>query len=199
MAAWFMRLTMIGRRNLLVGAASFAALVVSRAAAEQPILTDDGLYKQPWFLESFLDLGDDLEVADKEGKRFAIVWELRGCPYCKETHFVNFAQSRIADYVKTNFEVLQLNIIGSRKVTDFDGAELSEKELAAKYGVHFTPTFQFFGERAATFKTLPPAKREVARSAGYMLPDDFLAMFRYVREKAYESKSLRDYIKAMPS
>jgi len=190
---------MIGRRNLLVGAASFAALVVSRAAAEQPILTDDGLYKQPWFLESFLDLGDDLEVADKEGKRFAIVWELRGCPYCKETHFVNFAQSRIADYVKTNFEVLQLNIIGSRKVTDFDGAELSEKELAAKYGVHFTPTFQFFGERAAIFKTLPPATREVARSAGYMLPDDFLAMFRYVREKAYESKSLRDYIKAMPS
>jgi hypothetical protein len=27
------------------------------------------------------------------------------------------------------------------------------------------------------------------------LPDDFLAMFRYVREKAYESKSLGDYLK----
>jgi thioredoxin-related protein len=190
---------MIGRRNLLGGAASFAALAVSRAQAEQPILTDDGLYKQPWFLESFLDLGDDLEGASKEGKRFAIMWELKGCPYCKETHFVNFTQPRIADYVKTNFEVLQLNIIGSRKVTDFDGAELSEKELAAKYAVRFTPTFQFFGERAATLKNLPPVKREVARSAGYMLPDDFLAMFRYVREKAYESKSLRDYLKAMPS
>jgi thioredoxin-related protein len=101
--------------------------------------------------------------------------------------------------VKTNFEVLQLNIIGSRKVTDFDGTELSEKELAAKYGVRFTPTFQFFGENAAVLKTLPAAKREVARSPGYMLPEDFLAMFRYVREKAYESKSFRDYLKAMPS
>jgi thioredoxin-related protein len=190
---------MIGRRNLLVGAASFAVLAVSRVRAEQPILTDDGLYKQPWFLESFLDLGDDLEGASSEGKRFAIMWELKGCPYCKETHFVNFAQPRIADYVKTNFEVLQLNIIGSRKVTDFDGAELSEKELAAKYAIRFTPTFQFFGEKAATLKSLPLAKREVARSPGYMLPDDFLAMFRYVREKAYESKSLRDYLKAMPS
>jgi len=102
---------MIGRRNLLAGAASLATLAISRARAEQPILTDDGLYKQPWFLESFLDLGDDLEAAAKEGKRFAIMWELKGCPYCKETHFVNFAQPRIADYVKANFEVLQLNII----------------------------------------------------------------------------------------
>src|SRR6266702_2393438 len=137
---------MIGRRNLLVGAASFATLVALRARAQQPILTDDGLYKQSWFLESFLDLADDLEGANKQAKRFVIMWELKGCPYCKETHFVNFAQPRIADYVKANFEVLQLNIIGSRMVTDFGGAELSEKELAAKYGMRFTPTFQFFGE-----------------------------------------------------
>jgi len=190
---------MMRRRNLLVGAASLVALATLRTRAEQPILTDDGLYKQSWFLQSFLDLADDLDAAGKEGKRFVIMWELKGCPYCKETHFVNFAQPRIADYVRTNFEVLQLNIIGSRKVTDFDGTELSEKNLAAKYGVRFTPTFQFFGEKSATLKTLPPTKREVARSPGYMLPDDFLAMFRYVREKAYENKSLRDYLKAMPS
>jgi len=188
-------LMQIGRRGFLTG--TLAALAVLRASAEAPILTDDGLYKEPWFLESFLDLADDLEAARKQGKRFVIMWELRGCPYCKETHFVNFAQPRIADYVKQNFEVLQLNIIGSRKVTDFDGNELSEKELAAKYGVRFTPTFQFFGEVAATLKTLPPAKREVARAPGYMLPDDFLAMFRYVREKAYESKSFRDYLKSL--
>ena len=190
---------MIARRNLLAGIAASGALLAFGARAEQPILTDDGLYKQPWFLESFLDLAEDLEGARKDGKRFVIMWELRGCPYCKETHLVNFAQPRISHYVKANFEVLQLNIIGSRKVTDFDGTELSEKELAAKYGVRFTPTFQFFAEEAAALKSLPPAKREVARSPGYMRPDDFLAMFRYVREKAYEGKSFRDYLKATPS
>ena len=184
---------------MLIGAASFAAAPTQRARAEGPILTDDGLYKEPWFLESFLDLADDLEGARKEGKRFVVMWELKGCPYCKETHFVNFAQPRIADYVKSNFEVLQLNIIGSRKVTDFDGAEMSEKQLAAKYGVRFTPTFQFFGEGATPLKSLPAAKREVARAPGYMLPDDFLALFRYVREKAYETKSFRDYLKSLPS
>lgn len=189
------------RRNLMIGtvalgAGSFAALP---ARAEDAVLTDDGLYKQPWFLESFLDLADDLDAAAKEGKRFVVMWELKGCPYCKETHFVNFGQPRIADYVKANFEVLQLNIIGSRKVTDFDGQQLSEKEMAAKYGVRFTPTLQFFGESAAALKGLSPLKREVARAPGYLRPDDFLAMFRYVREKAYDSKSFRDYVKSLPT
>jgi thioredoxin-related protein len=188
----------ITRRDLMLGAAAVGAFGVSGARAE-PMLTDNGLYKEPWFLESFLDLSDDLEGAHKEGKRFVIMWELKGCPYCKETHFVNFSQPRISDYIKANFEVLQLNIIGSRKVTDFDGTELSEKEMAAKYGVRFTPTFQFFAERAGPLKALPPAKREVARAPGYLRPDDFLAMFRYVREKAYESKSFRDFVKSLPS
>jgi thioredoxin-related protein len=195
-------MTMTGtRRNLLAGAAGFGASLAGfgAARADEPILTDDGLYKQPWFLESFLDLSDDLEGAAKEGKRFAIMWELKGCPYCKETHFVNFAQPKIADYIKNNFEILQLNIIGSRKVTDFDGTEMSEKELAAKYGVRFTPTFQFFGERAAALKPLAPAKREVARAPGYLRPEDFLAMFRFVKEKAYETKSFRDFVKSLPS
>ena len=186
----------LDRRSLLLGAASFG---ISGASAAEPILTDDGLYKEPWFLETFLELSDDLDAAAKAGKRFVISWELKGCPYCKETHFVNFAQSRISDYVKANFDVLQLNIIGSRKVTDFDGIEMAEKDLAAKYGVRFTPTFQFFGEQAAALKELPPQKREVARAPGYMRPDDFLAMFRYVREKAYESKSFRDFVKTLPS
>ena len=128
------------------------------ARAEGPTLTGDGLYREPWFLQSFLNLADDLETAHSEGKRFAIMWELKGCPYCKETHFVNFAQPRIADYIKANFEITQLNIIGSLKVTDFDGSELREKDLAAKYGVRYTPTFQFFRESAAHAENVAAAR-----------------------------------------
>ncbi|RDV05885.1 thioredoxin [Undibacter mobilis] len=183
---------------MLLATAAMSALAVAPARAAEPILTDDGLYKQPWFLESFLELADDLDEAQKAGKRFVVMWELKGCPYCKETHFVNFARDDISNYIKANFVVLQLNIIGSRKVKDFDGQELSEKELAAKYGVRFTPTFQFFDENAAALKGREPPKREVARAPGYLRPDDFLAMFRFVRDKAYVDKSFRDYLKSQP-
>jgi thioredoxin-related protein len=192
-------MTMTRRKWLQAAAASGAALLGGLPARAEPILTDDGLYKEPWFLESFLELADDLESARQEGKRFVIMWGLKGCPYCKETHFVNFARQDISDYIKSNFEVLQLNIIGSRKVTDFDGTELAEKDLARKYGVRFTPTFQFFPERAGPLKDLAPAAREVARAPGYLRPDDFLALFRFVREKAYEKESFRDFLKSRPS
>ncbi|HEX2655008.1 MAG TPA: thioredoxin family protein [Xanthobacteraceae bacterium] len=159
-------------------------------------LGDDGLYHEPWFLQSFLDLREDLESATTNGKRFAIMWELRGCPYCRETHLVNFADAAIAGYIRDNFEVLQLNIVGSRKVTDFDGQELTEKDFARKYGIQYTPTFQFFPTSANGTSTKEPMAREVARVPGYLKPRHFLAMFRFVRERAYERGSLKDFLAA---
>ncbi|MCC2111283.1 MAG: thioredoxin family protein [Hyphomicrobiales bacterium] len=191
---------MIDRRQFAIGAGSLglAALVPAIACAEMepPVLTEDGLYKQSWFLESFLELADDLDTAAANGKRLVIMWELKGCPYCKETHFVNFADPEIHAYIRDNFDVLQLNLIGSRRVTDFDGEELSEKELAKKYGIRFTPTFQFFPENSDGLAEKPASEREVTRAPGYLKPPHFLAMFRYVRERAYENGSFRNYLRA---
>jgi thioredoxin-related protein len=109
---------------------------------------------------------------------------------------VNFAKPEIEDFVKERFDILQLNIIGAREVTDFDGEKLPEKRLAEKYGVRFTPTFQFFPERATGLAARKPREREVARAQGYLQPERFLAMFRFVSERAYEKGSLTDYLKA---
>jgi thioredoxin-related protein len=121
---------------------------------------------------------------------------LRGCPYCKDTHLVNFAQPEIENYVRERFDILQLNIIGAREVTDFDGEKLPEKRLAEKYGVRFTPTFQFFPDSAAGLAAKKPREREVARAQGYLAPKQFLAMFRFVTERAYEKGNLLDFLKA---
>ena len=187
---------MLSRRLFVAGcAASILAgrIPGARAAA---VLTDDGLYTQPWFLQSFLELADDLQGATDRGKRLAVMWELRGCPYCKQTHLVNFAKPEIESYIKDRFEILQLNIIGSREVTDFDGEKLPEKALAAKYGVRFTPTIQFFPEQSAGLSAKKPQDREVTRALGYQEPQQFLSTFRYVVERAYEKGSLRDYLKS---
>jgi len=189
--------SMISRRRLLAGAAAAGvAGATGGPARAEAILTDDGLYRQPWFLESLLELPDDLAAATGNRKRLAVIWELRGCPYCKQTHLVNFANPEIANFIRERFEILQLNIIGLREVTDFDGEKLTEKRLAEKYGVRFTPTFQFFPESASGLAQRPPRDREVARAQGYIEPAQFLATFRFVSERAYERGSLADYLKA---
>lgn len=190
---------MISRRDIVAGmGASVAALAPlgSARAGSKPILTDDGLYRQSWFLDSLLELGDDLETAARNGKRLAVMWELRGCPYCKETHFVNFARPDIEAFVQQRFDILQLNIVGAREVTDFDGEKLTEKALAAKYAIRFTPSFQFFPDSTQGLSAKKPRDREVARAQGYLEPKHFLAMFRFVAERAYEKGTLLDYLKA---
>ena len=176
---------MLSRRAFLAGSAA-AGLGLDGAAHAEAVLTEDGYYTEPWFLESFLDLADDLAAAHAKDKRLAIMWELRGCPYCKETHLVNFARPQIADYIKARFEILQLNILGSREVTDFDGQKLTEKQFAQKYGVRGVPVFQFFPASAAGLAQKAPRDREVARGQGYIDPQPFLAMFRFVANRAYE-------------
>jgi thioredoxin-related protein len=187
---------MISRRRLLARSAGLAAGLLATRANADPVLTDDGLYSEPWFLESFLILAEDLEAAAARGKRFAVMWGLKGCPLCRDTHVVNFADPAIASFIKDRFEILQLNIIGDREVTDFDGERLSEKRMAEKYGVRGTPTVQFFPDATAGLQSRAPREREVFRMQGYLQPKDFRTMFAFVADRGYERGTLRDYLKA---
>jgi thioredoxin-related protein len=183
-------------------AASGAALITANSPllaasdSDGPVLKEDGQYTQPWFLESFLELPDDLEEARAAGKRLAIIWEQEGCPYCRETHLVNFAIPEIRDYIRANFEILQMDIWGARAVVDFDGKSLEEKALAKRGAVRFTPTIQFFPESLETVAGRGGRSAEIARMPGYFRPFHFLTMFQYVQEKGYESGDFRSYLKA---
>lgn len=185
---------MITRRHLLAGLA--AACALPGGAFAQASITEDGLHRQPWFIDSLLELADDVTAAAANKKRFAILFELRGCPYCKQMHEINLTKPDISNYIKERFDILQLNFIGSREVTDFDGEKLSEKRLAAKYGVRGTPTFIFFPEQPDGLAGKKPMQREVARLQGYVEPAPFLGTFRYVAERAYERGTLNDFLKA---
>ena len=169
------------------------------AAQVEPEVNDDGLYTQPWFLQTFLDLGEDLAEAAGNGKRLAVIWEQKGCPYCKDMHLVNFADPAINDYVRENFEVLQLNLHGLRETTDLDGEVLDERSLARRWAIRFTPTVHFFPEDPAMAAGKTGIEVEVARMPGYFKPPHFLAMFRFVREKAYEQEDFQSFLKRQPA
>lgn len=106
-------------------------------------LGDDGLHKTPWMRETFKDLREDLEEANAEGKRLVLFFEQRGCIYCTKMHEEVFPKPEISSYIADNFFVVQLNLYGDVEVTDFDGETLSEKDMARKWGILFTPTMMF--------------------------------------------------------
>jgi len=160
----------------------------------EPTLGDDGLYHQSWFLESFLDMREDLAEAQAAGKRFVVLWEQRGCPYCRDLHTINFADPKINQYVRDNFVVLQLNLWGSREVTDFDGEVLPEKEIARKWGVLFTPTMQFFVENHE-LKSGASGREQIAWiMPGYFRKTHFQGSFEYVKHRIYEKQHFQKFI-----
>lgn len=184
---------------VIAAVALMFAAGVSAPAAErkyQAVVGEDGLYVQPWFLQSFLDLREDLKDSAGQGKRLAIIWEQRGCPYCREMHRVNFARPEITDYIRKHYNVIQLNLWGDREVTDFDGKALPEKELARKYRVVFTPTIQFFPATLAEIGGKPGADAEVVRMPGYFKPFHFISMFEYVYTNGYKQLPFQRWLQA---
>jgi thioredoxin-related protein len=95
-------------------------------------LGDDGLHKQPWFTQSFLELADDLDDAVNDNKVLMVLVEQAGCPYCRELHRVNFERAEIVDAITSDFLVVQLDLWGSREVVDFDGSGLEERDWIQK-------------------------------------------------------------------
>jgi thioredoxin-related protein len=180
----------------LTGLTTFSLSKIASAARDlKPILRDNGTYTQSWFLESFLNLKDDLAESHDSGKRLAIIWEQLGCKYCRDTHLINFAQPEIRDFVEQNFNIIQVDIHGMRDVIGFDGTTLSEKKQAQKNHVRFTPTIQFFPDTPEDISNKSGKIAEVFRMPGYLKPKNFLALFQFVQEKSYERTSFKSYLK----
>ena len=157
-------------------------LLVTPASAVE--VGEDGLHKEDWFAMTFRDMAEDIEQARSEGKRLAIIFEQRGCIYCREMHEKILADPEVRDYIAKNFMVVQYNMFGDEEVTDLDGETLTEKTAARKWGYVFTPTIVFLPEEAPEGKTV--AEAAVSTMPGAFGKWTVLNMFRWVKEKGYE-------------
>ncbi|MEY8801714.1 thioredoxin family protein [Leisingera sp. XS_AS12] len=164
------------------------AVATPLAAAE---LGDDGLHKAPWMRDTFKDLREDLQEANDEGKRLALIFEQRGCIYCTQMHEEVLSRPDISEYIAENFFVVQLNLHGDIEVTDFDGEVLAEKDMARKWGLLFTPTILFLPEEVEEGKTAPQAA--VAVMPGAFGPGTTMDMFTWVNEKRYALENEEDF------
>jgi len=147
---------------------------------------DDGLHKEDWLHVTFKDMTEDLATANAEGKRMAVIFEQRGCIYCTKMHQEVFVEPKIRELLSDKYFFVQMNLFGDEEVTDFDGKTLSEKAMARRWGVVFTPTILFMPEVAPTEDT-------AAQAAVMMMPGAFgksttFDMLTWVLAKGYDSE-----------
>lgn len=167
-------------KRLMLGAWLGLAPMTAGAAEPEP----GALHHQDWFAVTFKDLREDLETAQASGRRLAILIEQHGCIYCRKLHEEVLSDPEVAEFIRTNFVVVQLNMFGDEEVTDLDGAVLTERAAVRRWAVSFTPTVIFLPEAAPDGGTVRDAAIEI-------MPGAFgkwtvLDMFRWVAMKGGE-------------
>ncbi len=165
---------------------AIAILLAGLACATASEVGDDGLHKQAWFATTFRDIKEDMATAKAEGKRLALIFEQRGCTYCRQIHEQVLTDPEVRDFIKANYMVVQYNLYGDEEVTDLDGETLTEKSAARKWRVTFTPTIFFLPEDADGAKDVGAST--VSVMPGAFRKGTFLDMFQWVHRKGYKTE-----------
>ncbi|MFA9462392.1 thioredoxin family protein [Thiohalorhabdus sp. Cl-TMA] len=166
---------------------ALSAAPLAAAESEHGKMEGVGDFEIPeWFKVSFLNLPEDVKEAGQADKNLLLVWYQDGCPYCERLINTNFSQKGIVEYTQEHFDVIALNLWGSRTVTGLDGGSLSEKALGKRMGVQFTPTLQFLDKQGEV----------VLRLNGYYPPEKFRTALQYVGEDAFRNQAFSAFMKA---
>jgi thioredoxin-related protein len=141
-------------------------------------------YMPSWFLNSFLELNEDIEDLASNNKRLILYIHQDNCPYCYKFITKNLSDKTTENKIQKNFGVIAMNMFGDRDITDIDGEEYTEKEFAIKYKVQFTPSLLFFNEEG----------KQLLRLNGYINTKDFNLALDYIKDKKENSLSYKEYI-----
>ena len=195
----------VTRRHLLEASVllgSMALMGCKDKTAVQVKTGANGLYVQPWFEDSFLDLKEELIAAQGEGKLLTLLFEQAGCPYCLDMHQENFNHPAIKTFMMKHFRVIQIDMKGSREVTDFTGKVLTEAAFAKEWGVHFTPTLSFLppdinkvvGQHIDNAGRRLGREVEAFRLTGFWRAFHFESVLHFVHSGSYKNENLQNFM-----
>ncbi|MDC9727067.1 MAG: thioredoxin fold domain-containing protein [Candidatus Thioglobus sp.] len=162
-------------------------LLVGMVQAKTGVVTGGVAHTMPpWFKSSFLELADDVDEAKDNNRHVMLFFHLDECSYCD--HMVkDFNQQPLKALIQKHFDVIAINIRGDKEVAINEEESLTEKELAAKVGVQYTPTVVFLNQK----------NQQVARTNGYRSPAKFTQTLGFVSSKAYENSTLAQYVESL--
>lgn len=137
-----------------------------------------------WFLNSFLDLSEDIEELSSQNKRLILFLHQDSCPYCNLFVTKNLTDEKTKQKIQKYFAIVDVNIFGDKEVTDIDGEGYSEKDFAIKHNVQFTPTLIFFNEKG----------KQLLRLNGYINTQKFNLALDYIKDKKENTLTYKEYL-----
>lgn len=124
------------------------------------------------------------QFKNKDAKPVMIQFYANWCKYCKQMDKESFTQPDIYNLLNKAFVSVRLTD-GDKTTYTLGKDSFTANELFAEYQVLGPPAFVFFSKSGQPLTKIP----------GYMPPDRFGAILKFIASKAYENMSFEDYLK----
>lgn len=111
-------------------------------------------------------------LGKEEGKKVLLFFWAEWCRYCEQMQKETFTAPQVIDFLKRHFIAVKI---------DSD----KEKSLASQYAVRGLPTTWF----------LEDSGRKIASRPGFIPPEAFLSILKYMQTESYNRMSYGDFIK----
>lgn len=172
---------------LLVCLLGLTSITPLRAATD-PLIFDDTPLTEPlslpaWFKLSFLDLREDLADARRSNRGLIVYFGRHDCAYCKALLEKNWGREDIVAYTQRYFDVIAIDVLGNRPLTDPQNREMSEKAYAAQHKANFTPTLHIYDRDG----------KLALKLTGYRPPYQFKAALEFVADNHHRQENFATY------
>ena len=138
-----------------------------------------------WFKDSFYDLKVDLQDARDGGKKgIMIFFSMKTCSYCKAIIETTFQQADIVKRLRSNYDVIGLEIFSDSEVVNINGQTFWAKDFAVQEKAKFTPTMIFYDLNG----------KKQLRLIGYQSPKKFRVVQNFLDSGKYTQMKLSDYM-----
>ena len=154
-----------------------ASPMIEHTLHAQAQVKQDSIAKIKW--ETF---SNGIKQAVVMKKRILVDICATWCPWCKQMDEKVYSDPEVVSYITQKYIAVRLNGEG-KNVTEYQGIQMKESELADTLGTKGYPTSAFLDHRGEFMVKLD----------GYINKDVFLKVLQYIGEDVFETKSFTEF------
>lgn len=128
---------------------------------------------------------EGMALAKSQNKPVYIQFFATWCGYCKKMDQEVFTSARLQNQLMNDFVAIRVTESSDNKV-QYEGKEITEKELTLAYQVNGFPTNLFIGKDG----------EPIGKLAGFIPLENMQSLLEFIHSDSYKSMKYQDYLKS---
>lgn len=125
------------------------------------------------------DLDDGLAEAKRTGRPLLVDVQTKWCGWCRKMDKTTYADPVVREFVSRKFIAVRIDAEDDERHVDYGGVESTHRQFADSFRITGYPTTLFLAADGALVTQVP----------GFVQPELFLGVLRYIGDGHYRTKS----------